>query len=209
MSTQLYRTPFSRAYWRDALRDFRKPRNLVFSALMVAACVVLSYIPSLKIYGDVKITSWSYLARALCALVCGPVNAVVFGVVEDNVGYFMNPSGGYFPGYMLTTVLGVLIYALFFYRAKVTVPRLFFAKLLNNVVNVFLGSLWSSILSGKGYWTYVSVRAVTNAVRLIPDVIVLAVFFGAILPILSRTGLLPKGVDRLRLWWRKDEPKAE
>ena len=33
---QLYRTPFSRAYWRDALTDSKKVKILVFSALMVA-----------------------------------------------------------------------------------------------------------------------------------------------------------------------------
>ncbi len=54
--------------------------------------------------------------------------------------------------------------------------------------------------------TSLSAAAGTN--RLVVGV-VLAVFFGAMLPILSRTGLLPKGVDRLRLWWRKDEPKPE
>lgn len=42
----LYRHPFSKSYWQDALRDFKKLPTLAFSALMVAACIVLSYVPS-------------------------------------------------------------------------------------------------------------------------------------------------------------------
>ena len=34
---ELFKTPFSRAYWRCAVRDAKKTRTLVFSALMVAA----------------------------------------------------------------------------------------------------------------------------------------------------------------------------
>ena len=69
---KIYKTPFSRAYWQDALEDFRKPRTLVFSALMIAACTALSYIPSIPITDGTKVT-WGFLARALCGLVGGPI----------------------------------------------------------------------------------------------------------------------------------------
>ena len=41
-SQELYKTPFSAAYWRTAGKDFRRPRNLAFSALMIAACMALA-----------------------------------------------------------------------------------------------------------------------------------------------------------------------
>ena len=143
MSQTLYKTPFSRAYWKDAVADSKKLRTLIFSALMVAACVALGRIPSIVVgAGGVKI-SWGFLGRALCALVGGPVNALVFGFVEDTVGYFMNPDGGYNPFYIFTTMLGVFTYALFLYRAEVTVLRVFLAKLFTTIQNVFLQSLGS------------------------------------------------------------------
>ena len=43
---EIFKTPFSRAYWRCAARDAKKLRMLVFSALMVAACVALGRLPS-------------------------------------------------------------------------------------------------------------------------------------------------------------------
>lgn len=195
---QLYKTPFSRAYWREALADFKKTKNLVFSALMVAACVALSYLQSIPVVNNIKIT-WAFLARALCALVCGPVNAVVFGVAEDTVGYLCNPTGGaYNPFYILTTVLGVVTYALFFYRARITPLRVVLAKLLTNLQNVFLGSLGTYLFySTKGYWTIVGASAIKNAVMLPVQAVMLLVLLEAMTPLLVRMGLAPRGADAL------------
>ena len=201
MSKTLYKTPFSRAYWKDALADSKKLRTLVFSALMVAASVALGYLRSVPVVNDITV-SWGFLARALCALVGGPVNALLFGFVEDTVGYFMDPRGGYNPFYIFTTMLGVFIYALFLYRAEVTVLRVFLAKLATNIQNVFLGGLgtylWYS--GGKGYWAIVGGSAIKNAIMLPVQTIMLAALFAALLPILHRMGLLPDQAARLKLW---------
>lgn len=208
---QLYKTPFSRAYWRDAAADAKKLRNLVFSALMVAACVALSYLQSIPVVNNIKIT-WGFLARALCALVCGPVNALVFGFVEDTVSYLMHPTGGYNPFYVFTTMLGVLTYALFLYRARVTVLRVFLAKLVTNLQNVFLGGLGTYLwYSSKGYWVIVGASAVKNAVMLPVQTAMLVILFAALLPILCRMGLLPREAIHPRLLrlsdWIADLPK--
>lgn len=189
---QLYKTPFSRAYWKDAMADAKKVRNLAFSALMVAACVALSYLQSIPVVNNIRVT-WGFLARALCALVCGPVNALVFGAVEDTVSYLMNPIGGYNPFYIFTTMLGVLTYALFLYRARVTVLRIFLAKLVTNLQNVFLGGLGTYLwYSSKGYWVIVGGSAVKNAIMLPVQTVMLVILFSALLPILCRMGLLSR-----------------
>lgn len=199
---ELFKTPFSRAYWRCAVRDFKKPQTLVFSALMVAACVALSYLKSVPVVNNIRV-SWGFLARALCALVGGPVNALVFGAVEDTVSYFMNPSEGYNPFYMFTTMLGVFTYALFFYRAEVTVLRVFLAKLATNLQNVFLGGLGTYLFySSKGYWAIVGASAIKNAIMLPVQFLLLVLLFGALLPILHRMGFLPDQAAELRVWKR-------
>jgi len=209
MSQALFKTPFSRAYWKCALADAKKLRTLVFSALMVAACVALGYLQSVPVVNNIKVT-WGFLARALCALVGGPVNALLFGFVEDTVGYFMNPQGGWNPFYIFTTMLGVFTYALFLYRAEVTVLRVFLAKLATNLQNVFIGGLGTYLFySNKGYWVIVGGSAVKNAVLLPVQTILLAALFAALLPILHRMGFLPDQAGRLRLWkrpeWRKGQ----
>ena len=197
---EIFKTPFSRAYWRYAVRDAKKLRVLVFSALMVAACVALSYLKSIPIADNIRVT-WGFLARALCALVGGPVNALLFGFVEDTVSYFMNPDGGYNPFYIFTTMLGVFTYALFLYRSEVTVTRIFLAKLATNIQNVFLQSLGTYLwYSSKGYWAIVGVSAVKNAIMLPIQTVMLVAMFAALLPVLHRMGFLPAQAGRLRPW---------
>ena len=202
---EIFKTPFSRAYWQCALRDAKKLRTLVFSALMVAACVALGYLRSVPVVNNISV-SWGFLARALCALVGGPVNALLFGFVEDTVGYFMSPGGpqgGYNPFYILTTMLGVFTYALFFYRAEVTVLRVFLAKLVTNIQNVFLGGRGTYLFySSKGYWAIAGASAVKNAIMLPVQLLLLVLLFGALLPVLHRMGFLPDQASRLKLWKR-------
>ena len=39
----LYSHPFSADYWREALQSFRSVRTMIFSAVMIAACIALSH----------------------------------------------------------------------------------------------------------------------------------------------------------------------
>lgn len=186
----LYATPFCAAYWRQALADMKSPRVLTFSALMIAACWALGLVPSIQLPMSVKV-SWGFLARSLCSMVGGPLNALVFGAAEDTITYLLKPTGPWFPGYMLTTMLGNFIYALFLYRARVTVTRVFLAKLLTNIQNVILGSLWSAILYGKGYIATATVSLWKNTVMLLPQALMLVILFTALMPILERSKLTP------------------
>ena len=121
--------------------------------------------------------------------------------INREFGYdwmFVHPSGPYFPGYALTTMLGTMVYALFLYRTKVTIWRIFLAKLCNNVINVFLGSLWSTILYSKGYFYYVGTRVVTNGIMLPIQTVMLTVLFAALIPSLIHLDLMPGGSNSLK-----------
>lgn len=154
-------------------------------ALMIAACIVLSHC-SIRL-GESLSLSVTFLARALCSLVCGPLAVIVFGAAEDTLSFFLS-SGGYpyFPGYMLTTITGCMIYALFFYRAKITWRRIILAKLLTNIQNVLLGALWSAILYSKGYLYYLTQSAVKNALYLPLQILLLGFLLQAVLPVMQR-----------------------
>lgn len=190
----IFKTPFSPAYWRESLKSFHSVRGMVFAALMVAACIVLSHF-SIKVTQSLSI-SFSFIARALCALVYGPLGALAFGVVEDTLSFLLNSSGyPYFPGYALTTMLGCFTYALFFYRTKVTVLKVFLAKLLTNVQNVFLGALWSAMLYSKGYLYYMTTSAVKNLITLPIYTLFLVVVFQALLPVMHKIGIIPNQLN--------------
>ena len=198
----LYPHPFSAGYWQDAVRELRDLRKLTFAALMIALCVMLGHVPSVPLFGGAKVT-WGFLARSVCAWVCGPVLGVLFGFTEDILSFFLTGGGGYpfFPGYTLTTMLGVLIYALFLYRAKVTVRRVLLAKLLTNIQNVILGSLWSAILYGKA-WSVMAIGSFWKNLIMLPfQTVLLVILFAALLPVLRRAGLVSWQPENHRLPW--------
>ena len=202
----MYAHPFSARYWRNAAGELRDLRKLVFAALMIAMCIVLAQIPSVPLFGGARVT-WGFLARSVCAWVCGPVLGLLFAFAEDNLSFFLTGGGGYpyFPGYTLTTMLGVFTYALFFYHGPLTVRRIFCAKLLTNVQNVVLGALWMAILNSNGafslatWYASASLSAVKNLIMLPVQTALLALLFAALLPALRRAGLVSRQTARLRL----------
>ena len=202
---ELYSSPFSRGYWRAAAAEMKDLRKLLFAALMIAACLILS---RFKIpLGERLSLIITFLARALCSLVCGPVVAVVFAVAEDTISFFLNGGGyAYFPGYALTTMLGCFFYALFFYRARITWGRIIVVKVLTNIQNVLLGSLWSAILYSKGYLYYLSTSAVKNLLYLPVQILLLWLLLRALLPVLHKMGWLPQQMGKSML---KKEQKEE
>ena len=197
---KLYRTPFSPSYWRDAFSELKDLRKLTFAALMIAACLILN---KFKIpLGENLSLSITFLARALCAAVCGPLVAIVFGAAEDTLGFFLSTSSGpYFPGYMITTITGCIIYALFFYRARITLWRIIIAKLITNIQNVLLGSLWSAMLYSKGYIYYMSTSAVKNLLYYPVQVLLLVLLLQEVLPVMHRLHWSPCQLEGERIPW--------
>ena len=198
----IYPHPFSAAYWRAAAREVRDLRKLTFAALMIAVCIVLGHIPSVPLFGGAKIT-WGFLARSVCAMVCGPVLGLVFGFTEDILSFILTGGGGYpfFPGYTLTTMLGMFIYALFLYRTPITIRKVFLAKLLTNIENVLLGALWMAILSGKAFYVTAAGSALKNLILLPFQTLILTLLFAALLPALHRSKLVPWKPEGGKLPW--------
>lgn len=181
----------SPAYWRSALGELKNLRRLIFAALVVALGIVISslYIPvgeNLRIY-------FKFLVYSIGSAVYGPFVGLLVGAAGDTLGFFIHPSGAYFPGYLLSEMLGCLIYALFLYRKRITILRLFLSKLIINVfVNILLGSLWSAMLYSKGFIYYMTKSVVKNLALLPLEVAAMAALFALLIPQLERLNALPR-----------------
>ncbi len=190
----LYRTPFTPAYWREANLCAKSLKMLLFAALMIAMTRALSLIPGIPI-AHTKLT-WGFLARSMCGLVCGPIMGLIFGFVEDMLGFILQPSGDFFFGYTLSTMAGVLVYALCFYRAKITVWRLVLANLLVNVlVNAVMGTVWTVMVRGGVYWAWFVPSLAKNLITILPKAAVQYVLFQTLLPILQHMDIIPRQVQ--------------
>lgn len=183
---------FTPAYWREAAREYRSLRTLVFAGLIVAAGVILN-IPKIPVAANLHISA-AFLALIPGAAVFGPLVGLCAGAAFDVVGFFISGGGPFFPGYTLSAMLELFIYGLFLYRGRITVLRIFLARLSVNLgIHVLLGSLWTTMLVGKKtYIAYFMVSLMKNSILLPFEVAALVLLFQALHPFLSREGLLPK-----------------
>lgn len=180
-----------KSYWQQAASELKDLRKLMFAALICAMTIVIGafYITvgeNLRVY-------FTFFFKAVGCAVYGPVVGVIAAIVVDTLNFLMFPSGPYFPGYMLGECVSALIFSTFLYRRKITVTKVFFSKLLvNMVVNVALGSLWSKILYGQGYFFYLVKSLLKNTLLLPLEVIALCALFSLVIPAFARFRLLPK-----------------
>ncbi len=191
----IYPHPFSKAYWKDAANEFSSLKSLCYAALLCALAILLEQfqIPiSQSLYISV-----SFVAVGLCSLLTGPLMAVPCGVIVDLVGFALHPTGPFFPGYTLTAVLSAVVYALFFYRVKLTFGRVMAAKgIVNLFINTLLGSVWRVVLYGNSpFLYYICSSGIKNLILFPLEVCVLCWLFGLLRKPLLQFRAIPEGSD--------------
>ena len=112
--------------------------------------------------------SFTFLPIALSGMLYGPVLTGSLGAVVDILKYFTrNDGGAFFPGFTISEFIVGFLYGLFLYRKRVTLPRVFMARLTVTVVNnLFLTPLWLSMLYGDAFVALVASRIVKNIIML-------------------------------------------
>ena len=179
-------------YWRAAAGEVKKLRTLAVSAIFLAlsSAVASVFIPlpnNLRVYV-------TYGPKALCAAVIGPVSGLLFGLTGDLLGFVLHPTGGFFPGYTLTYMMGMFLYGLGLYRKKITVRRLALTKLLVNLVcTAGLNVLWSEILYQKAWIVYFTASLTKNLALWPVETAVLVLVFRLVGPLMERQGFLLPG----------------
>ncbi len=158
---------FSGEYWHSAAAEFHNVRMLVFAGIVCALAIVLKSMPIFLTGMSLRIT-FTFLAVSLGAYCYGPLMAIAAGACIDTLSTLLfNFGEPYFPGYLLTAMLSGLIYGLLLYRRKPSIPRLILLRILINYgINVLLGSLWKSMLYGKGYIYYAGTGMIKNTLLL-------------------------------------------
>jgi ECF transporter S component (folate family) len=157
-------------------REFFSPagvftvRNVVVMAVLLAIRTILN-LPFLTIYigPDFKLITFSYIADAFTAMLFGPVAGAVFAFAGDTLGFFAlsGAGGAYFPGFALSEVVTCFIFACFFYKRRITLPKIIGAWLINLVV-VLLGmnSMWLILMYGmEAGKVFTLARIVSNTVQ--------------------------------------------
>ncbi|MBR4458753.1 MAG: folate family ECF transporter S component [Clostridia bacterium] len=196
----LYPHPFSRAYWRDAAAEFRDTRMLMFAALMIALRVGFKAI-KIPVGPYLDINS-AFVINAMGAMCFGPVVAIAAAAITDTLGCILVPSGPWFPPFVLTEIAGSLIFALFLYRARVTVKRVVLSRFcvsffVNLVLQTPIMVWYNQVMLGKGYVWLDLPRIIKNLALFPFEALILVVFLRAAMPPLEKGGMLRSRADDL------------
>lgn len=142
-----------------SVKELKKVRSLVTTAMLVALGVVLSAYATIRISADFQV-SFGFLSSGIIAGLFGPVVNAVAGVVTDIVSYLLYTDGPYCFWFALNPVVSGLIFSFFFYGKKVTLLKSFLAKLMDTlVVEIGLTTLWLIMLYGSKGWIWFFIRA--------------------------------------------------
>ncbi len=155
---------------QKSLRALKKPQTLVLLALLIALQVVMTRFLSIMPAPWLRI-SLGFLPIAAAGMLFGPIAAALAGALGDVVGFFLFPSGTFFPGYTLTTAMSGFFYGLFLFgiykeirhASKTVWLRILLCELTVTVVcYLLLNTLWAHITGGKAILVLLPTRAVKN-----------------------------------------------
>ncbi|BCJ94999.1 histidine kinase [Anaerocolumna cellulosilytica] len=152
--------------------ELRRVISLAVSSMLLAMHTVLGYF-SIMIGPSIRI-GFSFLAIAAAGMLYGPVVGGILGGLGDIINYILKPSGPFFPGLTISSMLTGFIYGLAFYKKNITIGRVFIAKLIVVIfVDLLLSTYWLTLLLGKGYMILLPARALKSAIMLPIDTIML------------------------------------
>ena len=190
-TNNLYKTPFTPAYWRDAAAELKDTKMLVFAALMIAIRVALKLV-AIPLAPNLKVNT-AFLSNALGAMVFGPVVAALSAVVSDFLGVLIT-GDVYFLPMVLLEISGSVIFALFLYRARVTPTRVILSRFcICLFVNVFLQTplmmLYHKYMMGGAPYILTVPKIIKNLFMFPIESVILTIFLAFMQPLTYRLKL--------------------
>ena len=153
--------------WTDSFKEIKKIQTIAFCGIMCALAVVINQLTTINIGSYIRI-SFAELPNRVVEFLFGPAIGAIFGGILDVVKFMFNPTGPFFPGFTITSILTGLVYGGSFYHRKPSLLRIFLTVLAVKLVfAVGLNSLWLNILYGKALLAMLPGRTIT-ALAMLP-----------------------------------------
>lgn len=134
---------------RKSAKEFGNIKSLVAMAMLLALRLALGYVTNIQITESIKI-GFTIFPTTIACMMFGPVPGLAMGGAADLIGFVLKPTGPFFPGYTLDSMVAGFIYGCFFYRReKLTLWRVMAAlAAVTVVVNLCMTTSWVSIQYG-------------------------------------------------------------
>ena len=175
--------------FRQSAQELKQVRTLTSVAMLLAMSVVISFTASVRVTETIKI-GLGYLITALLGMLYGPFTAALAAGAGDLIKYLLKPDGAYFFGFTLTAMLGGVVYGVFFYREKCTIPRAIASKAtVSLLLNCLLNTVWVSWLYGMPFLGALGPRVIKNLMALPFEIVLLYIVLNGMNKVIQRAKL--------------------
>ena len=175
--------------FRQSAQELKQVRTLTGVAMLLAMSVVISFTASVRVTETIKI-GLGYLITALLGMLYGPFTAALAAGAGDLIKYLLKPDGAYFFGFTLTAMLGGVVYGVFFYREKCTIPRSIASKAtVSLLLNCLLNTVWVSWLYGMPFLGALGPRVIKNLMALPFEIVLLYIVLNGMNKVIQRAKL--------------------
>ena len=191
-SKEVFRTPLSGRYWKLAAMELKYTRILVLAAVLTAMRIAIKSL-SIPIGPNLNIT-FGFIFNAVGSMIYGPVVAILTSAISDTLGAILFPTGTYFFPFIFEEIAGGVIFALFYYRAKLSSLRIIMGRfavtvIVNLMINPFIMYYYYLFVLGKSYEIFTLPKLIKNLALFPVQSLILVVLFNAVLPFTKQMGL--------------------
>ena len=147
-------------YFKEAALEIKKTRTLTGAALATAFTVVVDFFR--LVFTQTLEISFGFLGIVAGGMLYGPIIGGLVGAMADVIGYVLRPTGAFFIGFTLNSIITGVIYGLFLYKKEPSFKRLALALLTENIIVILiLTPIWLNIMYGS------SLFAIARVIRCI------------------------------------------
>lgn len=142
-----------------------KTNKIIYGALLIAMRIILERFFSIQT--PVMRISFTFVPAMMTGMFFSPIASGFIGAIADIIGFFLFPSGTYFPGFTLTAFLGGFINSFFFYKKEITYKNILCVVIINGIfLNIILNTLWLKILLEKAFIPLFMSRLLKNVISM-------------------------------------------
>jgi ECF transporter S component (folate family) len=191
---------FLKSYWQLAVKQLTDSKMITIAALIVALRVVVKLF-KINIASGLGFSLDGYV-NSLGSMIYGPIVGLIVGAVSDILGLLITGQmGQFFPPFTLVEMSSSFIFALFFWRRKITVSRALTAKFsVNLVCNIIMTSVFMKWLKyiqlgpagADAYKIINGVRIAKNLIMFPLEAMIIITVLSFAMPILTRLKLVDK-----------------
>lgn len=157
------------------MSKLRNPKYLTIAAMLTAIAVILGFFKiSITSFIEIRFAS---LPIAISGAFMGPVVGGIVGGLADVLGYIVKPTGPFFPGFTLTTILTGVIYGICLKPdedGNIKLKRIIIGQLIVTlIINTLLNTVWLAVLYGKAFEVMIFSRLFKELIMLPINIIIL------------------------------------